>query len=299
MDKVLFRGAMAALPTPLDGNGQVIVESVAPLIEHLLASGLSGFYVTGGTGEGVALPAAERAKMVEAAIKANAGRGKIVVHIGSIEPKEAIWLAKQAADAGADGVSAVPPDYYFRYNENEMVAYYTKLAGATKLPFLIYAIPKTASMDMCGLMKRLLEVPNIIGAKDTRANYYELWKLKQLNNGNVNVINGPDESLICGLTMGADGGIGSTYNAMPAWFAKLYEFFQAGDFEGARAMQTKINRGIAVLLEHGRGNVIRSVKMALEFQGFKYGPCVFPSFEYNEAEKAALKKALQEVGVID
>lgn len=44
----------------------------------------------------------------------------------------------------------------------------------------------------------------------------------ELNTGDINVINGPDEMLICGLTMGADAGIGSIYNIMPEKFVKLY-----------------------------------------------------------------------------
>ena len=53
--KVCFEGVMAALPTPLEDNGEIKVKTVKKLIDHLLAEGLYGFYVTGATGEGVAL----------------------------------------------------------------------------------------------------------------------------------------------------------------------------------------------------------------------------------------------------
>ena len=141
--------------------------------------------------------------------------------------------------------------------------YYTRLAGETNLPLLMYATQKTVALDVNGIIDRLLAVPNIVGAKDTRANYYKMWQLKQLNGGDVNVINGPDETLICGLMMGADGGIGSTYNVMPRWFSELFKAFRAGKIDEARAIQTKINYGIQALLRLGRGNTVRSVKAAL------------------------------------
>ena len=233
MSKVRFEGVMAALPTPLTDNGEIKVATVKKLVDHSLDEGLHGFYVTGATGEGVALSAKKREIMVNAVIEANAGRGKVIVHIGAIDPYEAMALTRQATAVGADGVSAMPPNYMFEYDADEIVDYYTRLAGETNLPLLLYATPKTVALDINGIIERLLAVPNIVGAKDTRANYYKMWQLKQLNGGDVNVINGPDQMLICGLTMGADGGIGGTYSVMPRWFAELYKSFRSGKIDEA------------------------------------------------------------------
>ncbi len=296
--KVCFEGVMAALPTPLEDNGEIKVKTVKKLIDHLLDEGLYGFYVTGATGEGACLSAKKREVMVNAAIEANAGRGKMIIHIGSIDPYEAMELTRQATKAGADGVSAVPPNYMFEYDADEICEYYTRLAGETDLPLLMYATQKTVALDVNGIIERLLAVPNIIGAKDTRANYYKMWQLKQLNGGDVNVINGPDETLICGLMMGADGGIGSTYNVMPRWFSELYKAFRAGKIDEARAIQTKINYGIQALLRLGRGNTVRSVKAALTLQGFDMGPAVYPAGHCSADEMKYIKKELKKVGVL-
>ena len=37
------------------------------------------------------------------------------------------------------------------------------------------------------------------------------------------MFNGPDEQLVSGLAMGADGGIGGTYGAMPGTVLKIYD----------------------------------------------------------------------------
>ena len=53
------------------------------------------------------------------------------------------------------------------------------------------------------------------------------------------VFNGPDEQLISGLAMGADGGIGGTYGVMPELYVKLFELCKAGDFAAARKIQNE------------------------------------------------------------
>ena len=298
MSKVCFEGVMAALPTPLEDNGEIKVKTVKKLIDHLLDEGLYGFYVTGATGEGACLSAKKREVMVNAAIEANAGRGKMIIHIGSIDPYEAMELTRQATKAGADGVSAVPPNYMFEYDADEICEYYTRLAGETNLPLLMYATQKTVALDVNGIIDRLLAVPNIIGAKDTRANYYKMWQLKQLNGGDVNVINGPDQMLICGLTMGADGGIGGTYSVMPRWFAELYKSFRSGKIDEARAIQAKINNGIHALHTIGHGNGIRGVKTALTLQGFDMGPAICPAARYTADEMKEFAQKLKAVGIL-
>jgi F-type H+-transporting ATPase subunit gamma len=70
----------------------------------------------------------------------------------------------------------------------------------------------------------------VTGVKFTRFNYFEMRNIIERCDG-INMINGPDEMLVCGLTMGADAGIGSTYNIMPGRYVKLFDAFQAGELD--------------------------------------------------------------------
>ena len=51
------------------------------------------------------------------------------------------------------------------------------------------------------------------------------------------MFNGPDEQLVSGLAMGADGGIGGTYGAMPELFLKIYDLVSENRMAEARAIQ--------------------------------------------------------------
>ena len=122
-------------------------------------------------------------------------------------------------------------------------------------------------------------------------------QVKELNDGRINLINGPDETLLCGLVMGADGGIGSTYNIMPGWFVQLYKSFRQNDLQTAQENQYRINRVIRILLHYGENGVNKSLKTALSLMGFDSGRAVFPARELSSDEQQSLKKDLITAGL--
>ncbi len=297
MSKIQFTGIMPALITPLDKNGNVNTRAVKELMDDNYAKGVNGFYVTGGTGEGPLLSAAQRKAMTDAVVEANAGRGKIIIHTGSINGAEAIELSKYAHNAGADGISSVPPSFYFKFTLEETVDYYKALADCTDKPVLVYASSQSgAGTDVNELMAELLKIDNICGAKDTRRNYYAMWQLKQLNNGDVNIINGPDEMLLAGLLFGADGGIGSTYGFIPEMYVHLFNCVKAGDLKAAKEAQHKINSIISVLIKWADGDILRALKAALELNGFEAGKAVWPARSYDAETLARFKKEMEATG---
>ena len=117
-------------------------------------------------------------------------------------------------------------------------------------------------------------------------------RICELSGGDINVINGPDEMLLCGLSMGADAGIGSTYNLMSGEYVKLYNCFTAGDFAGAQQQQYKINYMVEVILRHG---LFPTLKHVLTVKGFDAGYPVFPGKRFTPAEEDALMKDLDAI----
>lgn len=283
MNNVLFKGILPALVTPLNDDATVRANEVAPMVKWMLSQGVDGFYVLGGTGEGAVLSEKERFLMAEATADALKGaEKKMILHVGAADVQSSLRLARHAAEVGADAISSVYPNFFCRYDMEEAAAYYQALVEASGLPMLCYCTPMIQGADVVTLVDRLMKIDGVIGIKYTFPNYYHLQCIKQLNNGNINVINGPDETLLCGLCMGADGGIGSTYNLMPDWFVKLYKCYAANDLSGAKAVQEKINGVIDVAIRHG---VIPAVKLGLEAMGFNVGHAAMPAHRYTEKER--------------
>lgn len=296
MDRVLFKGVMPALVTPFTPDRKLIPGAVKALMDFELSRGVRGFYINGSTGEGPVLSRSLRMAMTEAAVEAAAGRGVVIDHVGAPDFSDAVALAKNARGSGVDAVSSLVPNFYYANTEDEIVDYYKRIAEAAEKPVLVYATPMITG-DVVALMERLLRIDGVIGCKFTRYNYYEMSLVKMLDQGNVNVINGPDEMLLAGLSMGADGGIGSTYNVMPDRFAALYDAFRAGDLEKARGIQYGINRVIRVLLKHGKGNAVKTVKEALLLMGFDSGYAAAPAAPFDAERREALKKDLLGAGL--
>ena len=296
-NNILFTGTMPALITPFTEEGKVKTNTVKGLVDWHLSEGSTGFYICGTTGEGPALPASTRMEMAEATVDAVAGRGVVIDHVGAPNIWDAIALTEHATKIGVDCIASLAPTYSFKYTADELYEYYKIIASHTDKPVLVYATLAMGIPNFPVFMEKLMEIPNVIGVKCTLRDDFVLHKIKEVNGGNINVINGPDETLICGLTMGADGGIGSTYNLMPGWFAKLFDAFKAGNLAEAQQYQYKINRVIDAILRFGKFGAIRGVKAALEMKGYDVGNAVFPAPQYDKDTLAAYKKELESLGI--
>ena len=105
-------GAMTALITPYGADGKVNEEAVEKIVEYNLRNGVTGFYVTGSTGESFLLTKEERKLMYARTVKAVRGRAKVIAQVGSMTTDDAVELARYAADVGCDWISSVAPVYF-------------------------------------------------------------------------------------------------------------------------------------------------------------------------------------------
>ncbi len=295
-NNILFRGIMPALVTPLNDDSTVRCDAVEPMVSWLASQGVDGFYVLGGTGEGGVLSERERIRMAEASADAIKKTGKkMILHVGGADTQSAIRLAKHAAEVGADAISSVYPNFFCEYSLEEAAGYYEFLIQASGLPMLGYCTKMIHTQSPLTVVERLMKLDGMIGVKYTFPNYYQLEQIKKLNGGNINVINGPDETLICGLAMGADGGIGSTYSLAPAKYAELYRLVQENDMKGAMQMQAEINRLITIIISYP---MIPAIKSVLEYMGFPVGVAAYPGTCLDAETKARLFADLKAEGVL-
>ncbi len=305
MKNIQFTGIRSAIFTPLNDDGSVKLEAVKPLVDFTLDRGVKGFYVAGTTGEGPAISADARMKVTEAIVDACKSRKTVdgetpdvIVHVAAPDTWDAFKLAKHAKECGADAVSSLAPNFYFSHNTEEMLDYYKRLTAISDLPLLIYATPLlTGSVgNLKDFFEKAMKIDHIIGLKYTIRDYHQLNVLKKINGGDINIINGPDETLLGGLAMGADGGIGSTYNVVPEWFVKIWELYHAGKMEEARVYQTKVNDLIGAFVA-SPGGYLTAAKHAMKLFGIDCGPCAYPAMTYDAEQMKKLAEVVRAVGV--
>ena len=203
-----FKGIIPALATPLNEDETINTGVLKNLINYLLGKGAEGFYVGGATGEGLALKTENRIVLAEAAIDAVSDRKPCIVQVAAADFSDAVMLARHAERIGAKAISATAP-VFFRYDENDVYDYYKALADSVHIPLMIYYSPMAGFDFNAKFVARMFEIDNITAIKWTNPNYYAMTQVKELTHGEMNVINGPDEMLLMGLSAGADGGIGT------------------------------------------------------------------------------------------
>ncbi len=292
MSNFKVEGILPALVTPyLEDNKTIDVEATKKVLDLHLSQGANGFYILGGTGEGVLMGREEREVMCETVIKHVAGRKPVINHIAAGIMTDAIELAKHAEKAGADAIAAIPPSMFY-YREDDIFEYYKRLAESVSIPVIIYYHPAAQKDMSANLIARIFEIDNVTGVKWSSNNFFEMMKLKDITHGEMNIINGPDELLISGLAAGADAGIGSTYNAMLPQFIQIYNYFKQGEMAKALEVQCKVNKIIGIMCAQ---SVIPAVKHAMGMLGYNVGKATFPlnpiEGETAKAYEAALKEA--------
>ena len=291
----ILRGIYPALLTPLSDDGATVnYDALRRLVEMLIQSGIHGLFVCGGSGEGVLLTADERRQILETVLDQAAGRIRIIAHIGSIVTAQAQELARHAATLPVDAVAAIPP-FYFKVDQTALREHYGLIGDAAgDKPLWVYNIPSATGVEITAtVMRDLLTLPTVSGIKYSSFNLYDMGRIVHLREG-ITVHSGFDEVCVAGLSMGAHGAIGSTYNVLPGTFARLYNAAHAGDWATAQAIQQDANRVIQALISVP---LIAGMKAILTAWGIPCGGPRRPQRPLTAAEHATILAAVEATGL--
>ncbi|MAS33934.1 MAG: dihydrodipicolinate synthase family protein [Anaerolineaceae bacterium] len=288
-----FQGIIPALITPFDSKGNFNPTACRELVQFLLSTEVDGFYVTGGTGEGLLLEPEERRAVLEVTLDEVNGRVPVIAHVGAVSTRTAADLAAHAASAGAAAVAAIPP-IYVNADLAGIKEHYRQIAKAANgVPTWLYYIPHATGVTLTAkTFAELMEIDNVTGVKYTSHNLYEMRNIIEVAQGrDFTVISGPDEMCLPALLMGATGAIGTTYNIMPGQFLKLYRAWQQGDIETAQKLQFQANQVINALLTVP---TLSAVKSVLKRMGIDCGVPRGPLRGLTPEEEDRLRQALDE-----
>lgn len=279
-----FSGIFPALLTPFDNDGKINYTELEKLLNYCIGKGVHGFYVSGSSGEAFLLSFEERKELFSAVAKICKGRCTLIGQVGCISTSLSLQLAQHCEKEGYDAVSSVAP-FYYKFGFEEIKNYYNTIAENTNIPMLIYNIPALTGIGFTSeQFDCFLNNERYMGVKFTANDYFTLERIKTAHPDKI-IYNGYDEMMLCGLIMGADGGIGTTYNFMPEKFLGIYNLFNKGDIEGARALQSEANAIIEVLIKVG---VLPGSKYLLSKLGIDMGNCREPFKTLSDDDKKLL-----------
>lgn len=285
-------GIYAALFTPFDENGKIMYEPLQHHVDYLVKQGIDGFYVNGSTGESFLMSSDERKKALEAVIEANAGRATVISHCGAIGTELTLDLVRHSSKLPVDAISSVPP-FYYKFSKNEIIGFYNDLASASDKPFIVYNMPKFSGVVITpDIMAELRKNPNIQGLKYTYNDFAALRDIK-VADPDLIVYNGFDEMCICGMSMGCDGAIGSTYNVLAPIVLKLRQCCDDNNFKAALDAQTELNYYLNGMTANGKHFAITK-HMISRIEGIEYGTARKPFAPLTQEEIAKVDKLVDE-----
>jgi len=263
-DLTKYQGIIPAFYACYDKDGAINPAAVREMTRWFIDQGVQGLYVGGSSGECIYQSKEDRKITLENVMAEAKGKLTIIAHVACNNTADSQELAAHAESLGVDAIAAIPP-IYFKLPPYAIAKYWNDISDAApNTDFVIYNIPQLAGVALTiPLLKEMLKNPRVIGVKNSSPATQDIQMFA--DEGCI-VFNGPDEQLISGLVMGAIGGIGGTYGAMPKLYVELYRCVKAGEMAKALEIQNDCCRIIYKLCS-GHGNMYGMIKESLRRLG--------------------------------
>jgi dihydrodipicolinate synthase/N-acetylneuraminate lyase len=270
----------------------------------MFEKGLDGLFLTGSYGSGPMMTNEERIEVFKAAKEvASDFEGKILLpHVGCIDTKSTLELAKAADEIGVDGIGAVPP-FYYKHSEDLIINFYREIVESVDTPVYAYNNPGTSRFTFSLGTVHKLQAMGLAGMKDSPLDvgfvstvYYDA----KLNHKDFQVILGTSKGWLPFYYMGIQAAIAGMNNWAPEIMTALVQSTFAGD-------QGRSEKAYLVMMDlskkmHFTDSTIAS-HMGLYARGFDAGlprkPMVLPPFDdpkYKEIH-SFLQRGFGELGI--
>ncbi|MFN3936398.1 MAG: 4-hydroxy-tetrahydrodipicolinate synthase [Gemmobacter sp.] len=291
----MFKGSIPALVTPFK-DGAVDFDTLKDLVEWQIAEGSAGLVPTGTTGESPTLSHAEHNAVVEAVVRFAAGRVPVIAGTGSNSTLEAIELTRHAEQAGADAALVVTP-YYNKPTQAGLIAHFTAIHDATRLPIIIYNIPGRSVVDMTPeTMGQLARLPRIVGVKDATGKLERVSQQRMSCGRDFIQLSGEDATALGFNAQGGVGCISVTANVAPRLCAEFQAATLAGDYRTALDYQDRLMPlHEAIFLEPG----LAGAKYGLSLLGRCRDEVRLPLVGLTDATKARIRDAMRHAGLVN
>lgn len=290
----MFEGVLTALVTPFR-DGAVDEAALEQLVDLQIAAGVDGLVPCGSTGESATLSHQEHRRVVEVVVAAARGRVPVLAGTGSNSTAEAAELTRHAKEAGAQGALLISP-YYNKPTQDGIVAHYTHIAGAARLPLVVYNIPgRTASNILPDTMARLAEVELVVGVKEATGDLHQISQVIARCGERFTVLSGNDADTLPILAIGGHGVISTTANIAPKEMVEMVRAFRQGDLSRARELHYRLLPLIDALF--CETNPI-PLKAAMALRGLASGEIRLPLTPLSERNRELLQAALKEFGLL-
>lgn len=296
IDPQAFRGLSVALLTPMHEDGSVHEPALRAHVRRMVEGGVDVLMPCGTTGEGATLTVEEQKRVVQIVAEASEGEAPVVAGAGSNSTAEARRLARNARDAGADGILSVTPSYN-KPSQEGLYGHFTAVADAAEgLPVILYNVPGRTAVNLeTDTILRLAELDSVVGVKEASGSLEPINTLLAHRPPGFLVLAGDDVLTLPVLALGGDGVVSVAGNEAPDLMSSLVRAVFEGDLQEARRLHFH-------LLPLFRANFVETnpvpVKTACHLMGLISPDVRLPLAPLSGASLGLLEEALIETGLI-
>ena len=247
-----FKGLGVAMVTPFKTDGQIDFESLARIVENLIAGGVDHLCVLGTTAETPTLSATERLEVVKFVIKQVKGRIPMMVGCSSNCTAAVLEQIKDYQLDGIDAIlSAVP--FYNKPSQEGIYRHFAEIAKASAKPIVLYNVPGRTGVNMTAqtTLRIAREFKNVIGIKEASGNMEQVKEIIAGAPDGFRVIIGDDSLAMEAIRCGASGVISVIGNAIPKRFGELVHATMQGNYAEAEQIQKQLAPLYGLLFKEG------------------------------------------------
>jgi 4-hydroxy-tetrahydrodipicolinate synthase len=292
----MFPGSLTALPTPFERD-DIAEKAFADLVAWQIEQGSEGLVVGGITGEAPTLSSREQRRLIQIAVDTASRRVPIVVATGTNCTRETIALTQAAEAAGATAALIVTP-YYNKPNQEGLYRHYREIANAVGIPLILENDPSRTCIEIRPeTLAKLAVTPNIVGIEDVTCDLSR-FSVHSLSSAPSFIRwSGDDSASLLFRMAGGSSSVSVVANVVPRLWADMQQACDAGDWNRAKSIQTRVNPLVAALqLETNPG----PVKYALSLAHRWFSPTMrLPLVSVSRQTACAIASALKELKLLD
>lgn len=291
----LGSGLLSFPVTHFGVDGRFAEDSYRRHIDWLSGYDAAGLFAAGGTGEFFSLAPSELPAITRAA-KAAAGDLPIIAGCG-YGTKLAVQIAKEAEEAGADGLLLLP-HYLIDAPQEGLYAHAKAVCEAVSIGVMIYN--RDNAIYRADTVARLAEAcPNLIGFKDGSGDMGPVRQITSTLGDRLTYLGGmPTAELFAEayLAAGFTTYSSAVFNFVPALAVEFYAAVRARDTAKCDAMLKRFFYPFMALRARAPGYAVSLVKAGVRLRGFETGPVRAPLVDPTEAEEAELMALIEAAG---
>ena len=291
-----LRGCGTALVTPFKRDGSIDEMALRQLVRWQVDAGIDFLLPCGTTGETPTLTHDEWLRVIDVTIEAAAGRVPIMAGATSNNTQEAVSKAREASSRkGVDFILTATP-YYNKPTQDGVYQHFKAIAEASEKPLVLYNIAgRTGTNIETSTLRRLAEIPNIIGVKEASGNISQIAEVCATLPEDFLVFSGDDAITLAVIGLGGVGIISVVSNEIPAEMTRLTQAALANKWDVARLLFRKyLPLMQANFMESNPG----PAKAVLSMMGRIEEVYRLPLVPMRPENRAKLEKVVTEVGLL-